>query len=139
MFGLGQHGDLYPKTLIMLLRDFNIDEISTTEGWVDVMYNSVDSTSIDMQPIRNYNVDGNILFYLAFMLIGCFFVMNTFVGVLLDNFDRIKRELGENGLLTEAQVEWVAALKRYWQTLTAAKVARARCMAAKMLYLIASF
>ncbi len=86
-------------------------EISTTEGWVDVMYNSVDATKVDMQPVRNYNVDGNILFYLAFMLIGCFFVMNLFVGVLLDNFDRIKSELGENGLLTEAQVEWVAALK----------------------------
>ena len=86
-------------------------EISTTEGWVDVMYSAVDAVGIDMQPIENHSVDGPVLFFLVFMLTGCFFVMNLFVGVLLDNFDRIKKELGENGLLTDAQREWVASMK----------------------------
>eukprot|EP00945_MAST-04E_sp_MAST-4E-sp1_P008438 g8438.t1 len=119
----GEWGPTIPQTfdnvgngLLTLL------EISTTEGWVDVMYNSVDATGIGMQPIENSTVTGPVLFYLGFMLVGCFFVMNLFVGVLLDNFERIKNELGENGLLTEAQLEWVRSIKVISKTLPLPKV-----------------
>lgn len=81
-------------------------EMSTTEGWVDIMYAGVDATAVDMQPIRDIGF-GWTLFFMAFMVVGSFFVMNLFVGVVIDNFNTMKEKLGDNVLLTDAQKEWV--------------------------------
>jgi len=81
-------------------------EMSTKEGWVDIMFAGVDATALDMQPVRD-NSPGWVLFFIAFMIIGNFFVMNLFVGVVIDNFNRMKEEMGENMFLTDAQREWV--------------------------------
>ena len=85
-------------------------EISTTEGWVDVMYAAVDATGIDMQPIRDYSAAW-VWFFVAFMVVGSFFVMNLFVGVIIDNFNRMKSSLGDEGLMTEEQLLWVKTQK----------------------------
>jgi hypothetical protein len=39
-------------------------EISTTEGWLDVMYACIDSVGIDAQPIRDHNMKVAWLFIL---------------------------------------------------------------------------
>lgn len=82
-------------------------ELSTTEGWVNVMYAAVDSTDIDMQPIRDFNVHW-VWFFVAFMVVGSFFVMNLFVGVIIDNFNRMKATMGSNAFLTDEQKLWVS-------------------------------
>ena len=41
----------------------------TTEGWVDVMNDGVDSAGIHKQPIENNNI-GLVIFFVAFMIIG---------------------------------------------------------------------
>lgn len=66
-------------------------EISTTEGWVDVMLAAVDSTDIDMQPIVNYQ-EGWIVFFIVFMIIGSYLMTNLFVGVIIQNFNDLKEE-----------------------------------------------
>ena len=38
---------------------------------------------------------------------GSFFVMNLFIGVIIENFNAMKKKLGSNALLTERQEEWV--------------------------------
>jgi hypothetical protein len=82
-------------------------EMSTTEQWVDVMYAGVDATGIDMQPIVNYG-EPWVLFFVAFMIVGSFFMMQLFVGVVIDNFIVLKEKLGGQGLfLTDAQQDWV--------------------------------
>ena len=75
--------------------------MTTTEGWVDVMYNGLDSTGIDMQPVTNSNIWIS-LYFVAFMIIGSQFIINLFVGVVIDNFNTIKEkeELG-NMFVTE--------------------------------------
>lgn len=79
-------------------------EISSTEGWVDVMYAAVDQRGIDAQPIRDSNTVW-VLFFVFFLIIGAFFVLELFVGVVLDNFSKIRDEKGRV-LMTEAQKEW---------------------------------
>ena len=59
-----------------------------------------------MQPIRDHS-PGWVFFFIAFMIIGNFFIMNLFVGVVIYNFNRMKEEMGENMFLTDAQREWV--------------------------------
>lgn len=63
-------------------------EISTTEAWTSVMYAAVDATDVDMQPIRDANVM-IVWFFMLFMLIGSYLVMNLFVGVIIDNFNKV--------------------------------------------------
>ena len=77
-------------------------EMMTTEGWLDVMYNGVDATEIGFQPKKNTS-HLRILFFCAFMVVGSQFILNLFVGVIIDNFNKIK-DLSETGgaLLTES-------------------------------------
>lgn len=63
-------------------------EISTTEAWTAVTYAAVDSTEEDMQPIRG-NVVWRVWFFILFMLVGAYLVVNLFVGVVVDNFKKV--------------------------------------------------
>jgi len=82
-------------------------QMMTTEGWVNVMYNGIDSTGIDKEPSKNANV-WLILYFMSFMIIGSQFIINLFVGVVIDNFNTIKEkeELG-NMFVTEQQRSWI--------------------------------
>lgn len=73
----------------------NLFQMTTTEGWVDVMNSGIDSVGIDMQPKYNNNVVA-VIYFAAFMVVGSQFVINLFVGVVIDNFNSIKEkeELG---------------------------------------------
>ena len=83
-------------------------EMTTTEGWVDVMYAGIDATDIDMQPIRDHHVGWSV-FFIFYMVVGSFFVMNLFVGIVIDNFNNMKNKVGgDSGLLMSAsQMQWV--------------------------------
>lgn len=52
------------------------------------MYAAVDATDVDMQPIRDARVM-IVWFFMLFMLIGSYLVMNLFVGVIIDNFNKV--------------------------------------------------
>lgn len=81
-------------------------EISSTEGWVDVMYAAVNSNGIDMQPIYDNKVQ-YIYYFIFFIVIGNFFCVNLFVGVLLNNYNKLLNEQGKKGLYTDSQREWI--------------------------------
>ena len=52
-----------------------------------------------MQPIRG-NQPGWIPFYMLFIIVGGFFMMNLFCGVVIDNFMELKEQLGGDVFLT---------------------------------------
>ncbi|KAF4323781.1 hypothetical protein BBO99_00000958 [Phytophthora kernoviae] len=85
-------------------------EISTTEGWADVMMAAIDANGIGMQPIRDNNMNW-ALFFVVFIMVGSFFVVNLFVGVIIDNFNRMKAVLGGDFMLTPEQKKWLEAQK----------------------------
>ena len=64
------------------------------------MYNAVDSTVTDYTGQLNNNLVASIYFIL-FMIIGSMFMMNLFVGVVINTFKFEKEKLGLNYLLTE--------------------------------------
>jgi hypothetical protein len=70
-------------------------QISTTEGWEKVMLCGVDSRGVDLQPHPNHR-QWVVIYFVAFMIIGSQFIVNLFVGVVIDNFNTIKEreELG---------------------------------------------
>lgn len=84
-------------------------EISTTEAWTAVMYAAVDATEEDMQPIRDAHVV-RVWFFMLFMLIGSYLVMNLFVGVIIDNFNKVSTNtLSISTLRPVQQREYVAS------------------------------
>eukprot|EP00927_Polykrikos_kofoidii_P025416 TRINITY_DN22831_c0_g1_i1.p1 TRINITY_DN22831_c0_g1~~TRINITY_DN22831_c0_g1_i1.p1 ORF type:complete len:2622 (-),score=470.03 TRINITY_DN22831_c0_g1_i1:58-7023(-) len=84
-------------------------EVSTTEGWVDLMLAGVDARGPMLQPRRDHNELGSLLF-VAFILVGSFFVLNLCVGVIIDNYHKQKihrRPIWES----EEQEKWVVFQK----------------------------
>lgn len=75
-------------------------QMMTTEGWQNLMFQGIDATGIDMQPKKNTSV-GMVIYFIGFMVVGSLFIINLFVGVVIDNFNKIKEqnELG-SGFIT---------------------------------------
>lgn len=65
--------------------------LSSKDGWVNIMYTGLDAVGVDMQPIENHN-QWNLLYFISFLLLVAFFVLNMFVGVVVENFHRCREE-----------------------------------------------
>lgn len=78
--------------------------LSSKDGWVNIMYTGLDAVGVDQQPIENYN-EWRLLYFISFLLLVAFFVLNMFVGVVVENFHRCRRE-------QEAEEKALRALKR---------------------------
>lgn len=65
--------------------------LSSKDGWVNIMYTGLDAVGVDMQPRENYN-EWRLLYFISFLLLVAFFVLNMFVGVVVENFHRCRKE-----------------------------------------------
>ena len=112
-------------------------EISALEGWPDVMHVAMDSDSEAqfVVPWRLSNLDdtglGGVgepmeihtpqsgitsLFFILWIFLGCFVVVNMTVGVVVDTFSQIKAENDGLLLMTEEAAEWVKTQKQVFAT-----------------------
>ncbi|CAL8282606.1 unnamed protein product [Merluccius merluccius] len=64
--------------------------LASKDGWVDIMYDGLDAVGVDQQPLMNYN-PWMLLYFISFLLIVAFFVLNMFVGVVVENFHKCRR------------------------------------------------
>ncbi|XP_041062088.1 voltage-dependent T-type calcium channel subunit alpha-1H-like [Carcharodon carcharias] len=64
--------------------------LSSKDGWVNIMYDGLDAIGIDKQPQRNHN-PWMLLYFISFLLIVSFFVLNMFVGVVVENFHKCRQ------------------------------------------------
>ena len=55
--------------------------VSTLEGWPDIMLQSIDATKENRGPEYESN-PGYVYFYIVFIMLGSFFLLNFFIGVL---------------------------------------------------------
>ena len=67
---------------------------------------SITSTSIDYvaTEVRSWFWS---FFFILFMIVGFFFFLNLFIGVVVTTFNNEHDKLGGNDLLTEKQREWI--------------------------------
>ncbi|OCT62923.1 voltage-dependent T-type calcium channel subunit alpha-1G isoform X2 [Xenopus laevis] len=68
--------------------------LASKDGWVDIMYDGLDAVGIDQQPVMNYN-PWMLLYFISFLLIVAFFVLNMFVGVVVENFHKCRQHQEE--------------------------------------------
>ena len=92
--GIYKHHDKYECNVgggSWIRQDSNFDNVfqammtlyivASLEGWPDIMLNAVDATSNDHGP-KKENSPLNAYFFIVFILIGSFFLLNIFIGVL---------------------------------------------------------
>jgi len=113
-------------------------EVSALEGWPVVMHEAMDSDQNELyvEPWRfdttvakrtpNYNpvdADGFMhehsaqrymaaIYFVAWIILGCFVVMNMTIGVVVDTFSKIREENDGCAFMSEEQSEWVKAQKQ---------------------------
>jgi hypothetical protein len=86
------------------------------EGWPDVMFATSDITDIDRTPKLN-NSPINAYYWITYITIVCFFIVELFVGALFTKFAEMKRRDDVAHLfLTEEQELWVKQQKRLMQS-----------------------
>jgi hypothetical protein len=73
--------------------------LTTTEGWAGVMFTGIDTAGVNKVQILNRQ-PYMVIYFVSFMICGALFVMNMFVGVVIDNFnkenDRLEAEMMED-------------------------------------------
>ncbi|VDK68194.1 unnamed protein product, partial [Gongylonema pulchrum] len=85
--------------------------LSSKDGWVAIMYQGIDATGVDLQPIENYN-EWRMIYFISFLLLVGFFVLNMFVGVVVENFHKCKEALEAEMKEQERQKRLERELKR---------------------------
>ena len=60
-------------------------QISTTEGWVEEMFNGIDFVGVKRNPIKD-NHKVMALFYISFFIIANLIVINMFIGILVETY-----------------------------------------------------
>lgn len=94
-------------------------EMSTTEGWPTVMWNTIDAGDVGRQPVFAQSFS-NISYFVIFLIVGNFFVLNLFVGSVIDEYLTLEAEEKDeqlaagvdyhagDAMMTQNQREWVA-------------------------------
>jgi len=74
-------------------------EVSGLEMWPDYMYLAIDAVGPGKAPERNNNPLVSI-YFVFFIFFTTFFIMNLFVGVIIDKFYQVKNEINGSYFLT---------------------------------------
>ncbi|EDW31559.1 GL11199 [Drosophila persimilis] len=75
-------------------------QVATFEGWMEVMADAVDARGVDLQPQREANLYAYI-YFVIFIVCGSFFTLNLFIGVIIDNFNMLKKKVRDCDLCTD--------------------------------------
>ncbi|XP_041373843.1 sodium channel protein 1 brain-like [Gigantopelta aegis] len=89
-------------------------QVATFEGWMEVMEDAIDATQIDQQPARE-NGFYYYFYFIIFIVFGSFFTLNLFIGVIIDNFNVLKKKYDGSYLdmfLTSSQMNYYNTLKK---------------------------
>ena len=65
--------------------------VSLTEGWIGIMFQGIDSKGIDQYRTR----DNKLIwaaFFTSFIVIGSFFMLNLFDGIVVSNYQDVQLE-----------------------------------------------
>ncbi|XP_057191838.1 sodium channel, voltage-gated, type I-like, alpha isoform X1 [Triplophysa rosa] len=87
-------------------------QVATFKGWMPIMHAAVDSRKVDEQPDYEINLY-MYLFFVIFIILGAFFTLNLFIGVIIDNFNQQKKKFGGQDIfMTEEQKKYYNAMKK---------------------------
>ncbi|GLC39690.1 Caveolin-2 [Pleodorina starrii] len=98
---------------IAMLTLFNV---ATLELWLDIAFSAVDATGVGSQPLWNHS-PAVLLFFVLFITVCSFFILNVFVGVTLEKVAELQREqTAARVFVTPQQQAWVEVQKLLLRT-----------------------
>ncbi|UJR17003.1 hypothetical protein I4U23_003901 [Adineta vaga] len=111
-------------------------QVATFKGWIEIMADATDAKDIDIQPEYETNVY-ILIYFVLFIIFGSFFILNLFIGVVIDNFNQQKRLL-QNGaielFMTEDQKKYYNAMKKLGNKKPTKALPRPRFAVARFLF-----
>ena len=84
--------------------------MSSGDSWEEPMWAMMAATEPGHAPVRN-DISAAAIFAILWMLVGNFVALNLFVGTVVDNFTRIKKESDASATMTPEQMQWVESMK----------------------------
>ena len=83
-------------------------EITSGEMWPDIMYNVAAATAGEEDvPLKSENNQAVALYFFAVIFVCSFIMLNVFIGVVIENFNKMKSEQDGSALMTDKQKKWV--------------------------------
>lgn len=83
-------------------------EITSGEMWPDIMYDVVAATpGKENVPLKGENNQVAALYFVFVIFVCSFIMLNVFIGVVIDNFNKMKADQDGSALMTEQQKKWV--------------------------------
>lgn len=82
--------------------------MAITVGWAKQMYMGMGTRGIGLTRLPGSKPYLS-LFFITYIIVCSFFILNLFVGVVITTYYREKEQLGKNFLLTERQKKWLEA------------------------------
>ncbi|XP_042345439.1 voltage-dependent T-type calcium channel subunit alpha-1H-like [Plectropomus leopardus] len=76
--------DNLPQALMSLFVMYSKD------GWLNIMYDGLDAIGVDQQPVKNYN-EWMLLYFIPFMIVSIF-LLDMFIGVMVETFHQCQQE-----------------------------------------------
>ena len=86
-------------------------EVSSLEGWTTMMYATTDiggAWAPGAAPVAG-GARRNALFFVVFICVGCFVVLNLFVSIVIARFQQLSDEENGSAFLTQGQTNWIEA------------------------------
>jgi len=86
-------------------------EMSTLEMWPDLMFRAMDSDPTGQDKPLSLNANPWMAVYIIiWIVLSAFFLINLFVGVVLENFNAIRQKEDGSGLMDDTQKEWTRTI-----------------------------
>jgi hypothetical protein len=86
-------------------------EMSTLEMWPDLMFRAMDTDPLAKgMPLRQNANPWMAAYIIGWIVISAFFMLNLFVGVVLENFNAIRQKEDGSGLMDDNQKEWTRTI-----------------------------
>ena len=98
-------------------------EMATLEMWPDMLWRAMDTDPSG--PGRGLHLNANKAmmapFIISWIVVSAFFLLNLFVGVVLENFNAIRKKEDGSGFMDEDQREWARAMHNILLSKTTSK------------------
>jgi Ion transport protein len=75
-------------------------QMSTLSDWLNVMYDGMSISGVDNDFILKKSPETS-LYFVVFTVVGAFFTLNLFVGVVISTYNREREKLSKDYLLKE--------------------------------------
>ena len=87
-----------------------LSSIMTTEGWIQVLWDTVDSNEVNYMPVEDNRQIFGTLYTLVMLFIISLLFLNLFIGVVIETFNRQKSLNSYNQILRPAQRNFLQVL-----------------------------